>query len=142
MSSNEIVVARLSEATEVSFGPSAFYRRLMNGGDVPLVTGVQTCQPGYSTPLHSHPYVEVLFVLEGESVVWQEGREADAIHLKAGDMVALPPKVPHAFRNSGPSVLNMLGIHCSPERIVDYANGGKTGADGYAVYDAKGAVVS
>ena len=39
-------------------------------------------------------------------------------------------------------VLNMLGIHCSPERIVNYANGGKTQADGYAIYDAKGEVVS
>lgn len=142
MSTSEIVVARLSETKEVSFGPTAFYRRLVAGGDVPLVTGVQTCQPGYATALHSHPYVEVLFVLEGESIVWQEGREAEALHLKAGDMVALPPTIPHAFRNPGPAVLNMLGIHCSPERIVDYANGGKTQADGYAVYDAKGEVIS
>ena len=36
----------------------------------------------------------------------------------------------------------MLGIHCSPDRVVNYANGGKTQADGYAVYDAKGEVVS
>ncbi len=142
MTNNEPVVARLSEAKEVNFGPTAFYRRLVAGGDVPLVTGVQTCQPGYSTALHSHPYVEVLFVLEGESVVWQEGREDKAQHLKTGDMVALPPGIPHAFRNPGPGVLNMLGIHCSPDRIVNYANGGKTLADGYAVYDARGEVVS
>ena len=81
MNSTEPVIARLSEAKEVSFGPAAFYRRLMGGGDVPLVTGVQTCQPGYSTALHSHPYVEMLFVLEGESIVWQEGREEQAQHL-------------------------------------------------------------
>lgn len=142
MSNTEPVIARLSEAKEVSFGPTAFYRRLVAGGDVPLVTGVQTCQPGYATALHSHPYVEVLFVLEGESVVWQEGREDKAQHLKTGDMVALPAGIPHAFRNPGPNVLNMLGIHCSPDRIVSYANGGKTQADGYAVYDAKGEVVS
>lgn len=142
MSNTEPVVARLSEAKEVSFGPAAFYRRLVAGGDVPLVTGVQTCQPGYSTALHSHPYVEVLFVVEGESVVWQEGREDQAQHLRTGDMVALPPGISHAFRNPGPGVLNMLGIHCSPERIVSYANGGKTQADGYATYDARGEVVS
>lgn len=142
MSNTEPVVARLAEAKEVSFGPAAFYRRLVAGGDVPLVTGIQTCQPGYSTALHSHPYVEVLFVLEGESVVWQEGREDQAQHLKTGDMVALPPGIPHAFRNPGPNVLNMLGIHCSPDRIVDYANGGKTLADGYATYDVRGEVVS
>lgn len=142
MNNTEPVVVRLSEAKEVSFGPTAFYRRLVAGGDVPLVTGVQTCQPGYATALHSHPYVEVLFVVEGESLVWQEGREDRAQHLKAGDMVALPPGIPHAFRNPGPAVLNMLGIHCSPDRVVNYANGGKTQADGYAIYDTKGEVVS
>lgn len=142
MGATEVVVARLSDAKKVSFGPDAFYRRLLAGGDVPLVTGVQTCQPGYATALHAHPYVEVLFVLEGESIVWQEGREAEANHLKAGDMIALPPTVRHAFRNPGPTVLNMLGIHCSPERIVDYANGGRTWADGYASYDATGNVIS
>ena len=38
--------------------------------------------------------------------------------LRPGDIIALPARMPHAFRNPGPGVLRLLGIHANPERIV------------------------
>ena len=37
-------------------------------------TGIQVSQPGYVAPMHSHPYVELLFVVEGETEVWLQGQ--------------------------------------------------------------------
>ena len=36
-------------------------------------TGIQTSQPGYETRVHSHPYVEVLTVIEGRGEAWLDG---------------------------------------------------------------------
>ena len=91
-------VARLAASEEVSFGPRASYRPLLADGDTPVFLGIQTSEPGYETEPHSHPYVETLFVLEGEAEVWLLGGEDEAARLTAGDCAALPPHRPHAFR--------------------------------------------
>jgi len=112
-------IARLNEAVPIAFGPLATYQRLTGDDDgLPLFTGVQTCQPGYATPLHWHPYVECLFVLEGTMEVWLEGEQARPAQLTAGDLIALPARTPHIFRNAGDGVLRLLGIHASSTRIV------------------------
>lgn len=113
----EAKISRLSEAEAVSFGPLARYQRLTGDDGLPVFTGVQTCQPGYATPLHWHPYVEYLFVLEGTLEAWLEGQLPPA-RLGPGDMIALPACTPHVFRNAGDGVLRLLGIHGAPTRIV------------------------
>jgi predicted metal-dependent enzyme (double-stranded beta helix superfamily) len=35
-------------------------------GSTPVRVGIQTSAPGSKTPVHSHPYLEVLTVLEGQ----------------------------------------------------------------------------
>lgn len=115
---SEAKIARLAEAGSVSFGPLAQYQRLTGEDGLPVFTGVQTCQPGYATPLHWHPYVEYLFVLEGTLEAWLEGQENQPARLAAGDLIALPACTPHVFRNAGDGVLRILGIHTSPTRIV------------------------
>ena len=117
-------VARLADAEPVSFGPLAEYRKLTGDDGLPVFTGVQTCRPGYQTPLHSHPYVEYLFVLEGAAEAWLDGEAHRPARLNAGDMIALPAGVPHGFRNAGDNELRLLGIHCSPTRIVNRIAGG------------------
>jgi mannose-6-phosphate isomerase-like protein (cupin superfamily) len=111
-------VVRLATAEAVSFGPLAHYQRLTGEDGLPVFTGVQTCQPGYATPLHWHPYVECLFILEGRMEAWLEGQEHQPAQLGPGDMIALPAGTPHVFRNAGDTVLRLLGIHASPTRIV------------------------
>jgi mannose-6-phosphate isomerase-like protein (cupin superfamily) len=118
-------VIRSQDAAAVSFGPLAQYRRMTGDDGLPIFTGVQTCAPGYATPLHWHPYVEYLFVLEGEMEAWLEGCEATPSRLAPGDMIALPACTPHVFRTAGDTTLRILGIHTSPTRIVNVvdANG-------------------
>ena len=112
-------VVRLADAEAVSFGPLAQYQRLTGDDGHPVFTGVQTCQPGYATPLHWHPYVESLFILEGTMEAWTEGNEATPTRIGPGEMIVLPACLPHVFRNPGPGVLRLLGIHASPIRIAN-----------------------
>ena len=42
-------------------------------GSTPVRVGIQTSAPGSKTPMHSHPYLEVLTVLEGQGEAWIEG---------------------------------------------------------------------
>lgn len=80
--------------------------------------GIQSSPPGYATPLHSHPYTEILTVLEGEGVAWMEGG-SEEIALTPGMTVVLPADLPHAFRATGERPLVTYGLHLSPDRIVD-----------------------
>jgi len=127
-------VVRLAEQVDVNFGPLSTYRRLVGGGEVPAFTGIQSCEPGYMTRMHWHPYVELLFVIEGEAIVYLEGGEDGAERLGAGDMVALPPDIPHVFGNAGTETLRILGIHTSAERVVNFTDGTQTGAHGFVDY--------
>jgi mannose-6-phosphate isomerase-like protein (cupin superfamily) len=112
-------IARLADSEAVPFGPLSHYNKLIGDGVQPIFTGVQTCAPGYQTALHWHPYVEYLFVLEGVLEAWVEGQQDHPNRLGVGDMIALPAHTPHVFRNPGPARLRLLGIHHSPERVVN-----------------------
>ncbi len=132
-------VVRLADTPVVSFGPDAVYQPIIGDdqGSTPVRTGIQTSQPGYVTGLHAHPYMEVLFVLEGTAEVWTEGAEDCPVTLRAGDTIALTPDVPHAFRVVGDRPLRTLGIHASPKRIVSYREAGhRSDERGYPVVDA------
>lgn len=131
-------VGRLAEAKRVDFGPGAFYQTLIGDGDTPVRTGIQTSQPGYATAMHSHPYVELLFIIEGRAEAWLEGEEDDPVALGPGDCIALPADVPHAFRVVGDEPMRLLGIHANPDRVVNYLDG-ESDAEGYPVLEsAKG----
>lgn len=129
-----VKVCRLSAASRVEFGPLAFYHPLVADGDTPVRTGIQTSAPGYVAPMHSHPYVELLFIIEGEAEVWLQGEEASPQRVAAGDCVALPAEIPHSFRTVGDRTMRLLGIHASPDRIVNYLDR-TSDAQGYPVLD-------
>ncbi|HEX7217491.1 MAG TPA: cupin domain-containing protein [Methylomirabilota bacterium] len=128
-------VVRLEETETVSFGPLSHYQPIIGDaeGSTPLRTGIQTAQPGYEAPVHSHPYLEVLHILDGEAEAWIDGQEDRAVRLRRGDTIALPPHTPHAFRVVGDQVLRLLGTHASPRRIVSYKDGAGSDAQGYRV---------
>src|SRR5215469_5025065 len=134
---SRIEVVRLADTEDVSFGPLAHYQPIIgdDAGSTPIRTGIQTSQPGYEAPLHSHPYLEILHILDGTAEAWQEGQEDKKVLLKKGDTIALPPNVAHSFRVVGDQALRLLGTHVSPKRIVDYRDGGASDARGYRVED-------
>ncbi|MGE3652121.1 MAG: cupin domain-containing protein, partial [Reyranellaceae bacterium] len=116
-------VGRLADASRLEFGPLAFYHPLVADGDTPVRTGIQTSAPGYVAPMHWHPYVELLFIIEGEADVWLQGGEADPVRLTAGDCVALPADIPHSFSTVGDRPMRLLGIHANAERVSTYVDG-------------------
>ena len=129
----DATVIRLAETKTVPFGPDSFYQLLVgdDAGNTPVRVGIQTAEPGYVAGLHSHPYLEVIHVLEGTAEAWTEGHEAHPVRLEVGDTIALPPNVPHSFRVAGDRTLRIMGIHASPARIVQYRDGRGTDARGY-----------
>jgi quercetin dioxygenase-like cupin family protein len=127
-------VVRLEEIEIVKFGPDAHYQLIIGDdeGTTPVRTGIQTSQPGYVAPMHSHPYLEILHILDGVAEAWVEGKEDEKVLLKKGDTIALPPNLPHSFRVVGNEAMRLLGTHVSPRRIVNYRDGRATDARGYA----------
>jgi quercetin dioxygenase-like cupin family protein len=131
-------VVRLEETEVVKFGPDAIYQPIIgdDAGTTPVRTGIQTSQPGYVAPVHSHPYLEVLHILDGTAEAWLEGEEDRKVILRKGDTIALPPNRPHSFRVVGDEPLRLLGTHASPRRIVNYKDGRRTDPRGYQAADS------
>ena len=129
---DELRVARLADAETVSFGPASHYRPLLGAddGSMSVRTGIQVAEPGYAAAVHSHPYMEILLILEGEAEAWIDGREEEKVRLGPGDSVAIPANVPHSFRTAGDRPMKLLGTHLSPSRIVNYKDR-ETDARGY-----------
>lgn len=130
---SELQVVRLDETERVSFGPLSHYQPIVgdDAGSTPVRTGIQTAQPGYAAPVHSHPYIEILHILDGVAEAWIEGKPESVVVLRKGDTIAVPPETPHGFRVVGEQVLRLLGTHVSPTRIVNYRDGVASDARGY-----------
>ena len=73
-------------------------------------------EPGRGPSLHTHPYEEILVVLEGEATLLPEdGRVA-----RTGDVVIVRPGEPHGFVNSGDGPLKQIDIHVSPSFSTEW----------------------
>ena len=80
----------------------------------PFSAYIVTAQPGQGPPLHTHPYVEVAFTIEGTATITlgEQARE-----VPAGGIVVIPADTPHRFVNSGDAPLRQIDIHASPRFI-------------------------
>lgn len=113
-----------AERPAVTFPGGAGYCPVIgddNGAGLLVRTGIQTSPPGYATRPHSHPYVEMLTVLDGEGEAWVDGEKL-TIRMVPGVTLALPANRVHGFRTIGDRPLVTFGIHLSPRRIVNYAD--------------------
>jgi quercetin dioxygenase-like cupin family protein len=119
---NALTVIRHAERPTVAFPGGATYRPIIGedtGAGLPIRTGIQTSPPGYQTRLHSHPYAEVLTVLEGRGEAWLAGEEG-VVTLEPGVSITFPANQVHGFRVVGEQPLVTFGIHTAGKRIVDY----------------------
>ncbi|MBV9232038.1 MAG: cupin domain-containing protein [Chloroflexi bacterium] len=73
--------------------------------------------PGDGVRLHKHPYEEVFIVQEGQAT-FTVG--SDTLEAKAGNIVIVPPGLPHKFLNSGEGPLRQIDIHRSPQFITEW----------------------
>jgi quercetin dioxygenase-like cupin family protein len=80
----------------------------------PFSAYIVDAKPGQGPPPHTHPYVEVAFIIEGRATitVGDEQRE-----VRAGGIVIIPAGTPHRFVNSGDTTLRQIDIHASPRFI-------------------------
>ena len=80
----------------------------------PFSAYIVNAKPGKGPPLHTHPYVEVAFTLEGCATITVGDEERE---VKAGGVVVIPAGCPHRFVNSGDTVLRQIDVHASPTFI-------------------------
>lgn len=113
-------IVRHDDCPDEAFPGGATYRTLVgdDAGSTPVRCGIQTSPPGYATPDHSHPYVEVLTVLSGTGEAWTESRRG-RIPLAPGMTVVFEACEAHGFRATGDAPLVTYGVHASPDRIVE-----------------------
>jgi len=74
-------------------------------------------EPGEGPRLHRHPYDETWVVQEG-NLTFQYGEERQ--QATAGDIVIVPPGVPHKFTNDGPGRSSMVCIHANPTMVTEW----------------------
>ncbi len=63
--------------------------------------------PPGRAPDHSHPYDEVVLILQGDGIAHIGGAEHP---LSAGTCAHLPPGLVHCLENTGPSMMRVLGV--------------------------------
>jgi len=80
----------------------------------PISAYIVNAPPRKGPPLHTHPYVETIFMVEGCATVTIGDKVFEA---KAGDIAVIPANTPHKFVNSGERVLRQIDIHASPRFI-------------------------
>jgi quercetin dioxygenase-like cupin family protein len=73
------------------------------------VTGLAEIPPGGTAGRHTHPGIEMGYLLEGEADLIIEGKPDQ--HLKAGDSYAIPAGAVHDARVHGDKPLKVLGIY-------------------------------
>ena len=113
-------IIRLEDVPKEPLPSGATYQTIVgdDAGSTPVRVGVQVSPPGYSTGTHSHPYMEVVSVIEGVGEAWIEGHEG-VVTIGPGTTLVLPPGVEHGFRVTGTSLMKTYGVHASPQRVVD-----------------------
>jgi mannose-6-phosphate isomerase-like protein (cupin superfamily) len=102
------VTVRFAEQPELPASSERTFRYLVNEDagcyDVTQFLGI--VQPS-KAPLHSHPYDEVGYIVEGEGVAHVGGRSEP---IRAGSCFHLPPEEIHCIENTGTGVMRILGV--------------------------------
>jgi len=90
------VVTAASEATERWFYGGGIHRWLVMNEDTDgaFFLHEEVLEGGKSTPLHTHPAIETMVVLEGAILMHISGRES---RVEAGGVAVAPAGEPHAF---------------------------------------------
>jgi mannose-6-phosphate isomerase-like protein (cupin superfamily) len=97
-------VVRLADCTPERTGDREFRVLLSEGLTITQFAGL--IPPGRA-PAHHHGYDEVVHVLAGQGVVHLDGTQTE---IGPGTSIYLPPLQPHCLENTGPDLLQVLGV--------------------------------
>ena len=86
-----------------------------HGATISLI--LDRSEPGHGPRLHEHPYDETWVVIDGH-LTFHAGEER--LDAGPGDIVIVPPNVPHKFTNNGPGPANLVCIHASPTFVTEW----------------------
>jgi len=91
----------------------------LEGARYGIATSVYHSQvpPGAGPGEHTHPYVELWVLHDGQARCLVGGSSFDA---EAGDVVIVPPDTPHSFVNNGGGPLRQTAIHEAPVHDTRY----------------------
>lgn len=102
------VTVRFADQPELPASSERTFRYLVNEDagcfDVTQFLGI--VEPS-KAPMHSHPYDEVGFIVEGEGIAHIGGRSTP---IRPGSCFHLPPEEVHCIENSGTGVMRILGV--------------------------------
>jgi mannose-6-phosphate isomerase-like protein (cupin superfamily) len=102
------VTVRFEDQPELPASSERTFRYLVNEDagcyDVTQFLGI--VQPS-KAPMHSHPYDEVGYIVEGEGIAHVGGRSKP---IRAGSCFHLPPEEVHCIENTGSGVMRILGV--------------------------------
>jgi quercetin dioxygenase-like cupin family protein len=76
------------------------------GWDSHVMRGVEIGEGGYS-PLHTHPWPHINYIIEGEGNLLINGEENP---IKKGSVAFIPPGETHQFQNTGKEKLILICI--------------------------------
>ena len=102
------VTVRFEDQPELPASSERTFRYLVNedAGCFDVTQFVGTVQPS-KAPMHSHPYDEVGYIVEGEGIAHVGGRSTP---IRPGWCFHLPPEEIHCIENSGTTVMRILGV--------------------------------
>jgi quercetin dioxygenase-like cupin family protein len=80
----------------------------------PFSAYIVHAKPGQGPPLHTHPYIEIAFTIEGRATITVGD---DTREVEAGGIVVIPANTPHRFVNAGDTLLRQIDVHANPRFI-------------------------
>ena len=95
--------------------PDATLRGAEHGATISLI--LDRSEPGHGPRLHRHPYDETWVVQDGQ-LTFQAGEERH--QAGPGDIIIVPPGVPHKFTNNGPGRSALVCIHANPTMVTEW----------------------
>lgn len=95
--------------------PAGNLKGIDHGATISLI--LDHSEPGQGPRLHKHPYDETWVVIEGH-LIFRAGEEE--LEAGPGDIIIVPPDVPHKFINRGSGPANLVCIHASPTFVTEW----------------------
>ncbi len=104
---------------------------LLNYGDNDenqLMSTWVTVEPGGHQAIHHHEPPQIYVIIDGEGLM-TVGEEQQTV--RTGDLVYIPPNVPHGIQNTGDTVLQYISAATPALDIQQYYDKGQLKAQAY-----------